>query len=273
MLKHRILSAAVGILYIILMINIGGWFFKISVLLMTFILMHEFYHAFINKGYKPVIWLGYIFIFLLFSLLFFPNIIVSGYNILILIAIITITGLIMPIFSQKLKINDILVTVFAALYPGVLVFFLVPLAFDSIPYGMNLLILTFLITWSTDTFAYFFGSRFGKNKLCPSISPNKTIEGGLGGLFGSIVVGILFGMILRQSIKLSIDTFHFAIIGLLGGVFSQLGDLCASSIKRYCGVKDFGKLLPGHGGLLDRFDSLLFTLPTVYLYYLIFLAK
>lgn len=267
MLIQRILSAVVGILYILLMLYIGGWFFKISVLIMAFILMHEFYHAFKEKGYKPVFWLGYVFIFFLF----YSNFISLKYNSLVLTAVALLSGLIIPLFNQKINIMDILTTIFAAFYPGMMIFFLIPLAFQVEPYGINLLILAFLVTWSTDTCAYFFGISFGKNKLCPSISPNKTVEGGIGGLVGSVLVSILFGIILSNSLKLNIGWYHFAIIGLLGGVFSQLGDLCASSIKRFCGVKDFGKLLPGHGGLLDRFDSLLFTLPVVYIYYLIFL--
>ena len=269
MLIQRILSAAVGILYIFFMLYIGGWFFKVSVLIMALILMHEFYHAFIRKGYKPVMWLGYLFILLLF----YSNFISLRYNTLVLTAVAILAGLIIPIFHQKINIMDILTTIFAAFYPGMMIFFLIPLAFQANPYGMNLLILTFMVTWSTDTFAYLFGSRFGKNKLCPSISPNKTIEGGLGGLIGSILVGIIFGIALSRSLKLDIDWYHFGIIGFLGGVLSQLGDLCASSIKRFCGVKDFGKFLPGHGGLLDRFDSLLFTIPVIYLYYLTFLVK
>lgn len=267
MLAQRVLSATVGIIYIILMLYMGGWFFKVSVLLMAIIMMHEFYRAFVNKGYKPVKWLGYMLIILLFYTTFFS----SRYNTSIVITIAITVGLIIPIFNKEIDIMDILTTIFATFYPGMMIFFLIPLAFQARPYGMYLLILTFLVTWSTDTFAYFIGMKFGKNKLCPSISPNKTIEGGIGGLAGSIFICVLFGIILNHIMKLGIILYHFAIIGLLGGVISQLGDLCASSIKRFCGVKDFGKILPGHGGLLDRFDSLLFTLPVMYIYYLTFL--
>lgn len=266
---ERVLSAAVGIIYLFFMLYLGGWFFKISVLIMAFILMHEFYNAFAKKGNKPIKWLGYLFIFLLFC----SNFLNKGYDPVILTAFITIIALIVPIFYQKMNIMDVIITIFAAFYPGMMVFFLILLGFQARPYGMNLLICTFLVTWATDTFAYFLGKSFGKNKLCPSISPNKTIEGSLGGLVGSIIVGVIFGLIMNSYLGLEIALYHFPIIGFLGGTLSQLGDLCASSIKRFCGVKDFGKLLPGHGGLLDRFDSLLFTMPAIYIYYLTFLIK
>ncbi|HZJ83894.1 MAG TPA: CDP-archaeol synthase, partial [Clostridia bacterium] len=180
--------------------------------------------------------------------------------------------MIIPIFKSDINIIDISITLFAAFYPGIMVFFILPLG--SLPdlYGKKLLVLAFFVTWATDTFAYVFGVKLGKRKLCPSVSPNKTIEGSLGGLIGSIVIGVLFGLFINHFSELSIDLYHFIVIGLLGGVVSQLGDLCASSIKRFCQVKDFGKLLPGHGGLLDRFDSLLFTMPTIYLYCLIFFS-
>ncbi|NLI60985.1 MAG: phosphatidate cytidylyltransferase [Clostridiales bacterium] len=269
MLLQRILSATIGILYIIFMLYFGGWFFKISVLIMALILMHEFYNALIKKGYRPVKWLGYIFMLLLL----YTNFISLRSNTVIITALMTLAGLIIPVLKGETSIIDIMVSIFAALYPGMMIIFLIPLAFQSHPYGMNLLILTLLVTWSTDTFAYFVGKSFGKRKLCPSISPNKTIEGSLGGLIGSIVVGIIYGTVLKYRLTISINLYHFGIIGLLGGVLSQLGDLCASSIKRFCDIKDFGKLMPGHGGLLDRFDSLLFTLPAVYIYYLTFLTQ
>ncbi len=268
MLLQRVLSAAVGILYIFFMLYFGGWFYKISVLAMALILMHEFYHAFSRKGYRPIKWLGYIHIFLLF----YSNFINQWNNSIILIMFFSLIGLIISIFDKKINIMDVFITIFGVIYPGMMVFFLIFLGFQTRSYGMNLLICTFFITWSTDTFAYFIGKAFGKKKLCPSISPNKTVEGSFGGLIGSILVSIIFGLILNNSLNLNVPLYHFGIMGLLGGILSQLGDLCASSIKRFCGIKDFGNLLPGHGGLLDRFDSLLFTMPIIYIYYLTFLT-
>lgn len=126
--------------------------------------------------------------------------------------------------------------------------------------GEAYLWLAFLGTWASDTFAYFVGSLLGKHKLCPSVSPGKTIEGALGGLSGSILFVALLGMLFQ------VPLIHGIVLGLLVGLAAPLGDLAESGLKRFCGVKDSGQLLPGHGGILDRFDSILFAVPAVYYY-------
>jgi phosphatidate cytidylyltransferase len=128
--------------------------------------------------------------------------------------------------------------------------------------------LPFLTAWFTDSAAYFTGISIGKHKLSPAISPKKTIEGALGGIIGSSLLTTIFGVLISKY-NSNIGIFDFIIIGLLCGIFSQLGDLAASYIKRYANLKDFGKLIPGHGGILDRFDSILFTMPVVYYYFLL----
>jgi phosphatidate cytidylyltransferase len=125
--------------------------------------------------------------------------------------------------------------------------------------------------YSTDTFAYFTGKALGKRKLCPAISPAKTIEGSIGGMIGSIILTSALGILLNWVYNIQIESVHFVAIGLLGGVFSQIGDLTASSIKRYCGLKNYGNIMPGHGGIMDRIDSLLFVLPIVYVYSQLFM--
>ena len=109
--------------------------------------------------------------------------------------------------------------------------------------------------------AYFSGYLLGKHKLCPHISPKKTIEGSVGGVIGSVVLSGLFGYFFMDDVLV-----HCMIIGVLGGIISQFGDLTASVFKRKMGIKDYGNLIPGHGGILDRFDSVLFTGPMVYYY-------
>jgi len=146
------------------------------------------------------------------------------------------------------------------------------LLYRAADYGKYLLIFTLFATWATDTFAYFTGLGLGKNKLCPRISPKKTVEGSIGGVVGSLVTGIVVGMVFTHSYNLEIGYLHYTVISLLCGITSQIGDLSASSIKRFCNIKDFGRILPGHGGILDRFDSILFTVPVVYSYYLLFLS-
>lgn len=142
----------------------------------------------------------------------------------------------------------------------------------SIPMGVflrlgetNLLWAVFLISWGTDTFAYLFGMVFGKHKLYPSISPKKTVEGSLGGIFGSLILLNLFNFyILKYNIVFII------LSGILISVVSQLGDLFASKIKREIGIKDFSNIIKGHGGFLDRFDSIIFATPLVYILFHIF---
>ena len=125
--------------------------------------------------------------------------------------------------------------------------------------------LIFIIAWATDTFAYFTGYFLGKNKLCPTISPKKTVEGAIGGIIGSTVSCIVFSMYFIEA-----NLIYVALLGSIGSVIAQMGDLFASKIKRYIGIKDFGNIMPGHGGILDRFDSIIFVAPIVY--YFLFYA-
>lgn len=125
-------------------------------------------------------------------------------------------------------------------------------------------ILIWLIVFSafgTDICAYFAGVTLGKHKLCPKISPKKSIEGSIGGILGSMLLCGLFGYFAANEYMV-----HCIVIGFLGGIVSQFGDLTASIFKRKMGIKDYGNLIPGHGGILDRFDSVLFTAPLVYYY-------
>ena len=135
---------------------------------------------------------------------------------------------------------------------------LVPLR--MLPQGREWIFLTLITIMSCDSFAYFVGRALGKNKLYPAVSPNKTIEGALGGLFGSI----LAVLIVKYTFLPTIGLFSAIFIGLLLGVMGQLGDLFESLLKRACQVKDSGTMIPGHGGILDRLDSLLFAFPIVY---------
>lgn len=129
-----------------------------------------------------------------------------------------------------------------------------------LPAGREWIFLTLLVIMICDTFAYFVGSNFGKRKLYPAVSPNKSVEGGVGGLVGAVLVVVLAGATFLPQIGI----FDGIVVGLLLGTVGQLGDLFESLLKRACGVKDSGNLVPGHGGLLDRLDSLLFAFPIVY---------
>ncbi len=144
------------------------------------------------------------------------------------------------------------------LYLPLLLGHMIPLRL--LPDGREWIFLTLMVIMGCDSFAYFIGSKFGKRKLYPAVSPNKSIEGGLGGLLGSI----LAVLIARATFLPVIGLVDGILIGLLLGVAGQLGDLFESLLKRACKVKDSGSMIPGHGGVLDRLDSLLFAFPLVY---------
>ena len=127
--------------------------------------------------------------------------------------------------------------------------------------GKGFVLLIFFTILITDTGCYYFGSKLGKHKLAPIISPNKTIEGALGGTFCAVCMSVLIGWMIDLPI------YHSLIAGLMIAFFAQIGDLCESLIKRDAGVKDSGNTLPGHGGFLDRTDSYVFTLPVLYYYF------
>ena len=133
--------------------------------------------------------------------------------------------------------------------------------------GIYLLLFCVLAAWMTDIFAYFVGSKLGKHKLCPKISPKKSVEGAIGGILGAVIVCEILLLVFNKYVftepaKLSYIAVLF--VSMVLSVAGMFGDLAASTIKRNFGIKDFGNLLPGHGGIMDRFDSLLFIMPVLY---------
>ncbi len=139
---------------------------------------------------------------------------------------------------------------------------------DSGDHEMFYVILTIAAAWVADAGAYFVGSFFGKHKMCPNISPKKTIEGAIGGFVVNILLLLLIGFVFETYYQGEVDIRYWvlAVIGAVGTLISILGDLSFSLIKRSCHIKDFGQVIPGHGGILDRFDSVIFVAPFVYLF-------
>ncbi len=130
--------------------------------------------------------------------------------------------------------------------------------------GRNIYLLIFLGAWICDTFAYFTGKLLGKHKLIPEISPKKTIEGAIGGVLFTIGGFAIYGLIMNHFFEAELSYLILCIYGLVLSIVSQFGDLIASSIKRQYEIKDYGFLFPGHGGVLDRFDSVLLVAPVLY---------
>ncbi len=130
--------------------------------------------------------------------------------------------------------------------------------------GLLLMFLIFICAWISDTGAYFFGKLFGKHKLIEKISPKKTVEGAIGGVITTALGGVILGIIAQLGFDLEVNYLLLALTGMVGSVFGQVGDLIASWLKRQYGIKDFGHLMPGHGGAMDRFDSVALAAPFVY---------
>lgn len=163
--------------------------------------------------------------------------------------------------KKKSGTNGLFAAFFGAFVFPTLLSLLIPLI--KLNNGRNLVLIPFISSWCADAGAYFIGSKFGKHKLAPSISPKKSIEGAFGGIGGGVLGMLIYGLILHLIGK-NVHWVAFVIIGVLGAIFGLLGDLFLSYIKRDCKIKDFGKFLPGHGGVLDRFDSALFVAPICY---------
>jgi phosphatidate cytidylyltransferase len=162
------------------------------------------------------------------------------------------------ITKNRFSFDEVSFVLLAAMYVGFGFFY-----FNEtrlLPNGLQLLFLILFLIWATDSGAYFIGRSFGKRKLWPKISPNKTIEGAIGGVLCAVIVGFVFQLFLPIYTYQSI-----IIIAIVTAVFGQIGDLVQSAFKRHYGVKDSGAILPGHGGILDRFDSLVFVLPILHL--------
>ncbi|WP_106058540.1 phosphatidate cytidylyltransferase [Clostridium vincentii] len=247
----------------ILFLFIGGLPLEIFVFVLSLVGMYEFYNALRKKEFNPIAPIGYS--LLLIYYLFNHNM----EYLMNFIIIATFLLLIIPVINLKYTFIDVAITLFGFLYVGIFFSFiyLVNIKMD----GIFLVWLIFIGSWMSDTVAFYSGKLFGKRKLCPRVSPKKTVEGSIGGLIGATFFCGLFGMFARnQGVDISI--YHFLIIGALCGGISQFGDLVASSIKRYVGIKDYSNLIPGHGGILDRFDSILFSAIVVF-YYLTFILN
>lgn len=247
----------------IIFIFLGGIYLKAFTIVLSIGGLYEFYNALKEKEFKPVPLIGY----LMLALFYLTG---NKFDILTFIIIFaTFILLCLPVIDLKYTFIDVGLTILGFIYVVVL-FSFIPLV-NIKPSGEYLVWLIFLGSWLADTVAYYSGKYLGKKKLCPKVSPKKTIAGSIGGFLGSTVGCGIFGIIVGNYVP-NVQLIHFFLIGALCGIMGQFGDLVASSIKRYVGLKDYSNLIPGHGGILDRFDSILFN-ATVVFYYLTFIVK
>ncbi len=169
----------------------------------------------------------------------------------------------------KYHANQVMSTYFSLIYAPVMLSFV--FLTRQLENGIYLVWMIFINSWISDTCAYLVGVMIGKHKLAPVLSPKKSIEGSVGGIVGSALVGALFGYFMDVTLETQQLVLILPIVGGVGSVISQVGDLAASAVKRNFEIKDYGKLIPGHGGIMDRFDSVIFTAPITYFLIMILL--
>ena len=272
-MKVRIISATVAIALLAVVVYLGSQAIGAAVFIIALIGIYEFYRALEKGGYKPVYSAGFFaclpLLYIAFSgMLPDTEEVVSLLNALAigLFALMVFLFCLLIFSNGKFTVADISVTLLGIIYV-VFLFSFLPLT-RNLWNGYLYIWLIFIGAWATDTFAYFIGISIGRTKILPRVSPNKSLEGCIGGVLGSILAMLVFGLYFFN--VLNVPLYHFAILGVLCGVISQIGDWAASAVKRAMSIKDYGKIMPGHGGVLDRLDSVMFVAPVVYFYIIMF---
>ncbi|HEY49306.1 MAG TPA: phosphatidate cytidylyltransferase [Dehalococcoidia bacterium] len=272
MLRQRVISAAVFLPILFVAIWFGDPWFSIVVAIAALLGAIEFYAMFTTERWQPLTCFGTIWVLFFISNAYYAHSYSSESTWILvtssLIASAIIFSLLLVILQgsprEKILYNWawILAGVF---YVGWLLGHWILLMNSGEDYGWDgrdWVLLALFSTFAVDTTAYFTGRAFGRHKLAPAISPAKTWEGAVGGLVGAIAAVVILALILEE--PLDIGYGKLVVIGFLVGVFAQLGDLAESKLKRIMGVKESGSLIPGHGGILDRLDSVVFTGVVVY---------
>jgi len=273
MLLTRILTAVVGIPIALLVIYFGRLPFFAAVLVLGLIGAREYYYVALQRGARPNVPLGYLGVLLLVVLAWVvPG---RGFEIAQLLVVTAMLLAALAIWGLSGEtvgaIGNGATTLVGLLYAGLFAYlmatrYVVKSTFAVVgtrftaEAGAGYLVLLIAVSWLGDTAAYFVGRRWGTTRLTPRVSPNKTVEGGIAGLGAAVIVGLVVGP------WVGLSAWHGLALGLIGGVLGQVGDLAASALKRDAGVKDFPLVFPGHGGVLDRFDALLFNAPAFYFY-------
>lgn len=254
-MKNLIIRALTGIVLLISLIifTILG---RTSLLIMTTFLsligVYEFLNVTKKLDYIPNYGVTFVTSIIILLLSYFNLIRIEG-TILIIYSFIII---IFMTFFEKFDLKTSFMQIFVIVY--------IPMSFSRIILLSDtyFIWLIYIISWGTDTFAYLAGSTLGKHKLSKNLSPKKSIEGAIGGIIGSGILSFVFAFYFKMD-----NIFLVVVMSLIGSIVAQVGDLCASKFKRLSGAKDYGNIFLGHGGVLDRFDSVLFTAPYIYLIY------
>ena len=274
-MKQRVITGCGLGLLLLVLLYFGGAVLGAAAMICICFAVYEEYHALSLAGHRPIAWPTWS-----CMALSIPMVVVFGTKAIIplmmVACLITATWI---IFRSEPKLQDILMSVmplFTVALPGLCIVSLAMVQPKALQ--LTLLALMFFIPVFGDMTAFFVGSRVGGRKLCPAVSPNKTISGALGGLLGSLLTSMVVGLVASLCVvdpaakALLPGWGAYVLLGLVGGAASQIGDLFASLVKRHCGIKDFSHLFPGHGGMLDRLDSILFMAIIMFCYRLLTMA-
>lgn len=255
MFKTRLLSGIVLVLVALLTIISGGPILFMTLLCISMIGMQELYRVMgvQNGKFNLLQAAGYLGILLYYVLIYFN---LGQYGELALIAALVLIMFVYVFTYPKYHANQIMATFFGIVYVGVMLSYIYQTR--MLPDGKILVWLVFICSWGCDTCAYCVGMLIGKHKMAPVLSPKKSVEGAVGGVVGAALIGFAYAAVFGK------DMVAYAVISAAGALISMVGDLAASAIKRNMNIKDYGTLIPGHGGILDRFDSVIFTAPIIY---------
>lgn len=259
MFKTRLVS---GIVLVILMIGIlycGGYVTGVAVLLLSLGGVFELLRVYkLEKTALGVV--TYLVTIGYYSLLFLHC---GAYMVQLILGFVLLALAIYVIAYPKYRDTDATAAILSFLYVAVMLSYLYQIR--ELKYGGALVVMVFVCSWVNDTCAYCVGVLFGKHKMSPKLSPKKSVEGLIGGITGAAIVGGLYGIFFDSHVyELNNAPIIFAVAGALGAIVAVIGDLAASAFKRNNEIKDYGRLIPGHGGIMDRFDSIIFTAPIVY---------
>lgn len=257
-MKTRIIAGLVALPVLIFILLAGPEIFTVAVAVLSLIGLWEFYKCTGIAQSKLLVATGIIATIYMFAKEYFW-LTLYGAELPILLLVLFVLVL---AGHKKINVTHAALTVFGVMYVAGLFLYAVKIKMYYL--GTFYIWLVVLGAFMTDTFAYFSGVFLGKHKLCPEISPKKTVEGAIGGIIGCGLSFIVYGIILQKYFGLDISYVKIFVLGMVASVVSMIGDLSASIIKRHFGIKDYGNLIPGHGGILDRCDSLIMVAPVVY---------
>ncbi len=268
MLKQRLIFGILGIILSLGVLIYGSAeFIGCAVAVIALIGLFEFYRVVgFSKKKAPSAILGFMFTVTVFAIAIFAPDEFNSKLMPIIAAYVFLLMCTMVFFHGKCSFSDVALSFAGSAY--ISLFFLHIIFIRQLNLGYLNIWLIFITAWSSDTFAYFAGRLLGKHKLCPTISPKKTVEGAVGGILGSVLCICLYTYCCTKFAGVNANYLSAVIFATVCAAFSQIGDLAASCIKRENEVKDYGNLIPGHGGILDRFDSALLIAPLVYYFIL-----